>query len=162
MAAYTLAQAITATGRSRSALLRAIRSGKLSASRDASGAYLVDTSELARVYPAGARPTRRAARIGAAISRCGSPPKRRAMQCFVETVGDLRRRLDVATEQLGEALQQVRLLTDQRTAPSTPARGSWLQWRRRALTPLIPAPAAVDPQEVARAAARRGARPHGE
>src|SRR3954451_1983602 len=51
MAAYTLAQAITATGRSRSALIRAIRSGKLSASRDAIGAYLVDVSELARVYP---------------------------------------------------------------------------------------------------------------
>ena len=50
MAAYTLAQAIVATGRSRSALIRAIRSGKLSAVRDASGAYLVDLSELRRVY----------------------------------------------------------------------------------------------------------------
>src|SRR3954453_16359749 len=51
MAAYTLAQAIASTGRSRSALIRAIRSGKLSAARDASGAYLVDPSELRRVYP---------------------------------------------------------------------------------------------------------------
>ena len=51
MPAYTLAQAIAATGRSRSALIRAIRSGKLSASRDESGAYLVDLSELQRVYP---------------------------------------------------------------------------------------------------------------
>ena len=39
-------------------------------------------------------------------------------------LSDLRRRLDTA--QLGEALQQVRLLTDRR-----PARRSWLQWRRR-------------------------------
>ena len=44
-------------------------------------------------------------------------------------VGDLRCRLDTATQQLGEALQQVRLLTDQRSAP---ARRSWLPWRRRA------------------------------
>ena len=41
------------------------------------------------------------------------------------TIEDLRRRLDTATAQLGEALQQVRLLTDQRTV-----RRSWLPWRR--------------------------------
>jgi chromosome segregation ATPase len=45
-------------------------------------------------------------------------------------VGNLRRRLDTATEQLGEALQQVRLLTDQRAAPLSPGRRSWLPWRR--------------------------------
>src|SRR4051812_14079355 len=53
MTEYTLAQAIAATGHSRSALIRAIRGGKLSASRDASGAYLVDPAELARVYGSG-------------------------------------------------------------------------------------------------------------
>src|SRR4051794_22183434 len=43
-----------------------------------------------------------------------------------ETIADLRRRLDIATGQLGEALMQVRLLTDQRTAP----RRTWWRWRR--------------------------------
>ena len=56
-----------------------------------------------------------------------------------EVIEDLRRRLDIATEQLGEALQQVRLLTDQRStapaplpqpAPAAPARRSWWRWRR--------------------------------
>jgi hypothetical protein len=42
-----------------------------------------------------------------------------------DTIADLRRRFDIATQQLGEALQQVRLLTDQRTAPAAPARRSW-------------------------------------
>jgi hypothetical protein len=46
------------------------------------------------------------------------------------TIEDLRRRLDTATVQLGEALQQVRMLTDQRAAPA-PARRSWLPWGRR-------------------------------
>jgi hypothetical protein len=46
------------------------------------------------------------------------------------TIADLRRRLDTATEQLGEALQQVRLLTDQRQAAPAPVRRSWWQWRR--------------------------------
>jgi hypothetical protein len=45
-------------------------------------------------------------------------------------IDDLRRRLDTATAQLGEALQQVRLLTDQRPAPPPPARRSWWPWRR--------------------------------
>ena len=48
------------------------------------------------------------------------------------TIADLRHRLDTATEQLGEALQQVRLLTDQRATPLAPPRRSWLRWRRRA------------------------------
>src|SRR4051794_10776370 len=52
MPAYTLAQAIAATGRSRSTLIRAIRKGALSASRDEAGTYLVEPSELHRVFPA--------------------------------------------------------------------------------------------------------------
>src|SRR5215216_120985 len=47
----TLAQAAEATGRSRSTLLRAIRKGQISAARDAAGGFLVEESELARVFP---------------------------------------------------------------------------------------------------------------
>ena len=43
---------------------------------------------------------------------------------------DLRRRLDTATSQLGEALQQVRLLTDQRQAAPAPIR-RWWTWGQR-------------------------------
>jgi hypothetical protein len=138
MPAYTLAQAIAATGRSRSALIRAIRSGKLSASRDASGAYLVDPSELQRVYPGtgnGTPPgspidTPRHADLAALLAA-----EQAKNGVLIDTVTDLRRRLDVATEQLGEALQQVRVLTDQRTAPPVPTpvppRRSWWSWLRR-------------------------------
>ena len=45
----TLAQAAEATGRSRSTLLRAIRKGQISASRDAAGGFLVEESELSHV-----------------------------------------------------------------------------------------------------------------
>jgi hypothetical protein len=76
MPAYTLAQAIEATGRSRSALIRAIRSGKLSASRDASGAYLVDASELVRVYPGGSPAGVANGEERPPIWRLGSPPNR--------------------------------------------------------------------------------------
>ena len=45
-----------------------------------------------------------------------------------ETITDMRRRLDTATAQLGEALSQVRALTDQK--PTAPRRRAWLRWRR--------------------------------
>ncbi|HZT88918.1 MAG TPA: hypothetical protein VFA12_13180 [Stellaceae bacterium] len=50
--AYTLAKAAIAVGRDRSSILRAIKSGKISATRDeASGAWLIEAGELHRLYP---------------------------------------------------------------------------------------------------------------
>src|SRR3954454_11542285 len=46
----TLAQAAETTGRSRSTLLRAIRKGQISATRDGTGGFLVNEAELARVF----------------------------------------------------------------------------------------------------------------
>src|SRR3954471_22714649 len=48
----SLAQAAATVGRSRSTILRSIRSGKLSAERDElTGAWSIDMAELARVFP---------------------------------------------------------------------------------------------------------------
>jgi len=47
----TLRQAAELTGKSKSTLTRAIKSGRLSASRDGEGMYSIDPAELARVYP---------------------------------------------------------------------------------------------------------------
>src|SRR3954463_778225 len=52
--AYTLTQASRACGKSKATLLRAIRSGRLSASRDEiAGSWLIEESELHRVFPPG-------------------------------------------------------------------------------------------------------------
>lgn len=48
---YTLGQAATATGKSKSTIQRAIESGKISGSKDNNGHYALDPSELHRVYP---------------------------------------------------------------------------------------------------------------
>jgi len=48
----TLAQAAIEAGKDRSTLFRAIKKGKLSAEKLDSGNYLIDSSELFRVYPA--------------------------------------------------------------------------------------------------------------
>jgi hypothetical protein len=46
----TLPQAAKATGKDRTTLYRAIKSGKVSASKNAAGDYQVDVAELIRVY----------------------------------------------------------------------------------------------------------------
>jgi excisionase family DNA binding protein len=48
---YSLAQAAKATGKSKPTIARAIKAGRLSATRGEGGNYLIDESELARVYP---------------------------------------------------------------------------------------------------------------
>lgn len=47
----TLRQAAELTGKSKSTLTRAIKTGRLSASRDAKGIYAIDPAELARAFP---------------------------------------------------------------------------------------------------------------
>jgi hypothetical protein len=49
---YSLAEAAQATGLNRSTILRAIKSGRISGARDASGAWQVEPVELHRVFPA--------------------------------------------------------------------------------------------------------------
>lgn len=49
--ALTLNQAAKACGRSKSTLLDAIRSGRMSAPKDDRGRYVIDPAELHRVFP---------------------------------------------------------------------------------------------------------------
>lgn len=48
---YTLATAAAATGLNKTTIFRAIKSGKISASKDAHGQWLVEPAELHRIYP---------------------------------------------------------------------------------------------------------------
>jgi hypothetical protein len=48
---YNLATAAAAVGRNKNAILRAIQSGKIPASRDANGEMQIDPADLHRIYP---------------------------------------------------------------------------------------------------------------
>jgi len=48
---FSLAQAAIETGKDRSTLFRAVKKGKLSAEKQDDGSYLIDSSEIYRVYP---------------------------------------------------------------------------------------------------------------
>ena len=133
----SLAQAATATGRSRSTILRTIRSGKLSAERnEAAGAWAIDLSELSRAFPllanghdqpspddeartgeAGTMATRLAA-AEARIAEMSEAQRRND-----DVVADLRRRLDAEAE---ERRRLTAILADQRAAPER----RWWPWAK--------------------------------
>lgn len=54
MPELTLSQAAKLAGKSKSTLNRAVKSGRLSASRNADGTFSIDPSELLRVFPSDA------------------------------------------------------------------------------------------------------------
>jgi hypothetical protein len=141
--AYSLAQAAKAVGRDRSTLLRMIKIGKLSATRnEATGAWVIEPAELHRVYPPADPHVENQADAQARIP--DSTPEIAALQAQLEAasdairvrddvIADLRQERDRAHEERRQV--QVRLdalLTDQRPAAPMPPRRSWLPWRRRA------------------------------
>ncbi|MGH8326948.1 MAG: DNA-binding protein, partial [Steroidobacteraceae bacterium] len=89
--AYTLAKAATAVGRDRSSILRAIKSGKLSAMRDeASGAWLIEPSELHRLYPPA--DAQGSAQPDAEVRTDESAPEIRELRALLEQERQERRR----------------------------------------------------------------------
>jgi len=130
MAQYTLAEAAKATGKSKSTILRSIRAGRISAVRDElSGGWLVEPAELHRLYAehdaergAANDRVRNGQRNGhdAAIRELQAERERERAQ-FIETIADLRRRLDAEAE---ERRRLTAILADQRAAPA-PIRRWW-------------------------------------
>jgi hypothetical protein len=168
--AYNLAEAGHAIGRNKSTVLRAIRRGTISATRDpANGSWLIEPAELHRVFPPRQATSETRVTFGEETSKTAVQPvaesknalprnrddsaELRELRARLELaelrltdtqdhVTDLRRRLDEAhaerrqtADRLAAAQERIAaLLTDQRTAPSTPAatpRRSWLPWRRQ-------------------------------
>jgi hypothetical protein len=138
---YNLAQAGAAVGRNRSTILKAIRRGAISATRDeATGGWLIEPAELHRVFPPVADGTSGNTRGNAATS--GATPEtgevrelrarleaaEAALGFRDETIRDLRQRLDAESE---ERRRLTAVLSDQRAAPPLQPvlRRSWWRWR---------------------------------
>jgi excisionase family DNA binding protein len=132
---YTVAEAAKAVGRSKSTLLRAIQTGKVSAIRDeASGGWLIEPAELHRVYRiAPADPVHTdangAARIAELEARLELSERR--ITDKDDVIADLRRQRDLLQNALTatQARMEV-LLADQRPAPPAPVRRGWWRWGR--------------------------------
>jgi len=123
--AYTLTQAAEATGKSKSTILRAIQSHKISAVRDdLTQGWLIEPAELHRLYPLIA--------YDAANGDQSNGASFREVELLREMLSDkdrqiesLNRRLESVDEERRATLRQLTaLLTDQR-----PERRRW--WQRR-------------------------------
>lgn len=148
---YTAGDAAKATGKNIATITRAIKSGKISASKDETGAWRIEPSELHRVFPPLAQELRKQKmQKDATPAQESNPSKDSHLQEELATlrervrnqdqlladradqIADLRARLD---REGHERRQMAAILTDQRppatseTAPPVPR--SWWPWRRR-------------------------------
>ena len=152
---YTAGEAAKATGKNIATITRAIKSGKISASKDASGAWRIEPSELHRVFPTLAQVlqssemqqdaipmqeqesgTTKALQEELAVLRERVRSQDQLLADRADQIADLRTRLDREGE---ERRKLAAILTDQRSRPieansadpvppSLPR--SWWPWRR--------------------------------
>ena len=135
---FSPAQAAKAAGKSRPTIARAIKNGKLSASRADDGSYEIDPAELARVFPLAGHESGTMKQTvpgnGASTSPAISSGEIESLHARIaeqaETIRQLWQRLDRADERVAAEVEERRrllaLLTDQRTRP----RGFLGWWRR--------------------------------
>src|SRR6516225_4315062 len=112
----TLAEAAQRVGLHRSNLLRAIKAGRISATRDESGAYQVDEAELVRVYPEVRTGSHQPAQPDALLQLRLEHAEQRAC--------DLTRQLERAYADVADWKEQAR-----RVALPVPPQRPWWRWR---------------------------------
>ena len=88
---YTLGEAAKATGMSKATISKAIKNGRISASKDETGTFKIDPSELHRVYP----PT-------VSSEQKEPPPNTPAKADIDGTIRALQARLEAAQERLSD------------------------------------------------------------
>ena len=128
---YSLKQAADAVGRGKPAILKAIKSGRISAKKDDNGQWQIDPAELHRVYPAitagndsGTIPGER--QESPQNSGIGSVEMLRERLAEKDTlIADLRGERDRLLSVIETQAQQVKLLTNQRPAQAKARRGFW-------------------------------------
>lgn len=127
---YTLSKAAAATGKNKATIQRAIKSGKISAVKNSSGAYEIDPSELHRVYPVTAQPVAQhnisndaqrtdlgGEKLQLKIELLEAERDRERVQ-LQSTIDDLRARLDRSEDRVTALLPP-------------PTKHSWRPWKRR-------------------------------
>lgn len=132
---YTLGTASKATGKSKPTIQRAIKNGKISASKSGDGSYLIDPAELHRVFP----PVTGYGNDSSNVKQSVTPEnngvlrgeierlqeeRERERQQLQETITDLRRRLDEEAAERRKAADEIRrltlMITDQRQPEPRP------------------------------------------
>ena len=122
--ALTAREAGERVGKTRQAIIKAIKKGSISAEKDAAGEWRIEPVELFRVYPPVSpvddnQPATETARDTDGLQR--------EIAMLRERIDDLVEDRDRWRDQAGRAMT---LLTDQRPATQPDARRGWWPWRR--------------------------------
>lgn len=109
---YTAGQAAEVTGKNISTITRAVKSGKISAHKDTSGAWRIDASELHRVFPLRKRNLRK----HATQEDIPDPEKSDIAQTvgLYEELAALRERVAAQSELLEDKISQISDLKEDR------------------------------------------------
>jgi hypothetical protein len=113
----TLSDAANAAGVAKSTIWRAIKSGRISASRTVTGSYQVDAAELFRVFPAVQKndPTKQ---VAMGIEQVGTPAQEAQINALKDISGLLRDQIEDLRKDRdawrGQAESNQRLLIDTR------------------------------------------------
>lgn len=135
---YSLKQAAEAVGRGKPAILKAIKSGRISAQKDAFGQWQIEPVELHRVYPpvtgnGSGTTTGEREETPREVSDVGAEAvalRERLLADKDALIADLRNERDRLLQLLEEQATSVRLLTDERQKTRKPKRHGWWPWGR--------------------------------
>ena len=126
--AYTLGQAAKAADVSKTTIQRAIKSGRISASRQGDGSYVIDPAELHRAFPRDGHPD---GEMKQSVTATATGALRVEVEMLREQLAMLKdERNDLRTERdrllfvIETQAAQVKQLTDQRPA----RRRRWWPW----------------------------------
>lgn len=127
----TLRQAADKCGKSRSTIHRALKSGKLSGSRDDDGTWSIDAAELARVFPWDVREhdqrdATEQGRDSSAVFMVKIEMLEQQLEREQSTIEDLRKRLDRSEERVFLLSAPAHPPSVQNTAPQ---KGLWKRVR---------------------------------
>lgn len=120
---YTAGQAAEATGKNIATITRAIKSGKISAQKDASGAWRIDVSELHRAFPLSVQDLRKPQMQNDA--RPLQEQSKSQMAVLEKELAVLRERVTAQSELLEERIGQIVDLREDRD-----------RWRQQAVNLL--------------------------
>ena len=112
---YTLGQAAKATGKSKTAVVRAIGKGKISAEKDANGHWRIDPSELHRLYPV--------------VSQDNTSIKEKDAPGHTSDYTELQHKIELLEVKLAASESQVEDLRSDRDAWREQAQRKLLTWR---------------------------------
>lgn len=137
---FSMLEAAREAGTSKASIWRAIKSGRLSATKRDDGTYEIDPAELFRVYPkrladSGSKQTETASETGETVETGAGTAATAALEVEVRMLREMLQRTEEAHRREREALlgerdawkaQAQHLLTDQRPNPT-----GWRAWFKR-------------------------------